>query len=331
MTPPRARTISGIAWHAAELQPITVVAGPEELFADRAVARIVALAKACDPEVEVSRLDAADYQAGDLNMLATPSLFAEPRAIIIENGEQGGNDLAKDLAAVRSHAPEDVWLVLCHRGGNRGKAVREAAGQAQIVACDLVTTPQDKLSFVNAEFRRAQRTIATSAARGLVDAVGAELRELSAACAQLIADTAGAVRIQDVDRYYGGRVEVTAFKVADAVAQGELSTMVGLVRHCLAVGIEPVPILAAVAVKLRTLVKVGYARSRKLDAAKEFGLAQWQVDRAGRELTNWTPAGLAAAISYAAAADAEIKGASRDPGFALERALIRMCQASRHN
>ena len=47
----------------------------------------------------------------------------------------------------------------------------------------------------------------------------------------------------------------------------------------------------------------------------------WQVDRARRDLQGWTDEGLARAIEALAAADAQVKGAGRDPVFALERMI----------
>jgi DNA polymerase III subunit delta len=51
-------------------------------------------------------------------------------------------------------------------------------------------------------------------------------------------------------------------------------------------------------------------------------MAPWQVDRARRELSGWTDAGLARAILALAEADAAVKGAGRDPVFAVERAVL---------
>lgn len=68
-------------------------------------------------------------------------------------------------------------------------------------------------------------------------------------------------------------------------------------------------------------------RGRGGIAAKDLGLAPWQVDRARRELAGWTPEGLATAISAVAQADAEVKGAGRDPVFAVERAVLTIARA----
>ena len=161
-----------------------------------------------------------------------------------------------------------------------------------------------------------------------MDAVGSDLRELAAACAQLVADTAGVVSEVVVERYYGGRIEASGFHVADAALEGDPGKAVALLRHALATGVDPVPLVAALAAKLRVLAKVAATRGRGQEAVRSLGLAPWQVDRALRELSRWTPEGLAGAISAVAQADAEVKGQSRDPQFAVERAVLRVAAAA---
>jgi DNA polymerase-3 subunit delta len=95
-----------------------------------------------------------------------------------------------------------------------------------------------------------------------------------------------------------------------------------LVRHALETGTDPVPLVAAIAAKLRTLAKVGAARGRGVDPTRDLGIAPWQVDRARRELRSWDADRLASAIELVAAADHAVKGGDRAPAFSVER-LVR--------
>jgi len=164
--------------------------------------------------------------------------------------------------------------------------------------------------------------------RALVDALGSDLRELASACAQLIADTTGTITATTVDRYYGGRVEATGFRVADAAVAGDAGGAVALLRHALDTGLDPVPIVAALALRLRNLAKVASMRGGGL-SARDLGMAPWQVDRARRDLRAWNPEGLAAAISAVAQADADVKGEARDTVFAVERAVMTIARSRR--
>src|SRR3712207_6529209 len=151
-------------------------------------------------------------------------------------------------------APEaDVVLVLQHGGGQRGKKLLDAvrSAGAPVVACEPIKKDADKAAFVTAELRRAGRRADAGGVRALVEAVGADLRELAAACSQLAADTTGVIGADLVARYYGGRIEATGFRVADAAIAGETGQAVALLRHALATGGDPVPVVAARAGELR--------------------------------------------------------------------------------
>ncbi len=320
--PPAARATA--TWETVEPAPVVLVQGGEAVLAERAVDRVVARAREADPAVEVTRIDAAAYEAGQLRVLASPSLFDDPRVVVLDDLAQGSEAAMTDVVAYLADPAPDTVVVLRHGGGVRGKKTLEAvrAAGAVVVTCDPVKRDADKQSFAAAEFTRAGRRIDAVGLRALVEACGAELRELAAACQQLIADTSGRVTAADVERYHAGRVEATGFQVADAAVAGDAGKAVALLRHAIATGSDPVPIVAALAAKLRLLAKVGAARGRGTDPVRDLGLPSWQVDRARRDLAGWTPESLARAITAVARADAEVKGAGRDPVFAVERAVL---------
>ena len=90
-------------------------------------------------------------------------------------------------------------------------------------------------------------------------------------------------------------------------------------RHALDSGADPVPMVAAFAMKLRTMARVAGQREPSRSLAQRLGMKDWQVDRARRDLSGWNERSLGLAIQATARADAEVKGAARDPIFALER------------
>lgn len=316
-------TTPGLSWEEARLAPVVLVQGSEGLLVDRALDRLAQLARAEDPAMEKTEIQAAGYQSGMLSVLTSPSLFAEPRLVVVDGAEATTEALITDVIEYLAAPASDVWLVLAHRGGVRGKKMLDAvrASGAPAVACEPIKKDTDKVAFAAAEFKRGGRRASVGAVRALVEAVGSDLRELAAACSQLMSDSERAIDEPAVTKYYGGRVEATGFRVADAAIAGDGGQAVSLLRHALATGADPVPVVAALAMKLRTLAKVAALRGRGLTPA-DLGLAPWQVDRARKDLANWTPEGLATAITATAAADAEVKGAGRDPVFAVERAVL---------
>ncbi|MFT4029763.1 MAG: DNA polymerase III subunit delta [Protaetiibacter sp.] len=318
-------TIPQLAWHSVDPAPVVLVTGPEELLAERAIRAVREKLRAADPSLEVSDIDAGQYAPGELLTLASPSLFGEPRLIRVSQVEKCTDAFLEETLAYLETPADDTVLVLRHGGGVRGKklldVIRGGTGGGVEVVCAELKRDSDRLDFAAAEFRAVKRQATSGAVRALVSAFGDDLAELAAACRQLVADTDGDITEAVVDRYYAGRAEITAFAVADAAIAGRRGEALGLMRHALASGSDPVPMVAAFAMKVRTMAKLAGARGSSNELARKFGLQAWQVDRARRDLQGWTDEGLACAIEALAAADAQVKGAGRDPVYALERMI----------
>ncbi|WP_288023748.1 DNA polymerase III subunit delta [Arthrobacter sp.] len=328
---PAARHSAGADWRDVPLAPVVLVFGPEDFSASRARDGIRRKLRAQNEDLEITALDAAAYSAGALGMAASPSLFSEPKLIEVSALQSMSDDfLADALAYLKDPAP-DVTVTLVHGGGTRGKKLLDAIKAAGMprVECLALKKDQEKAAFVTSEFQFAKRRIDAQAVRALVAAVGADLSELAAACQQLIADTTGMVDSDAVDKYYGGRVEATAFRVADAALAGNAPVALSSLRHALATGVDPVPLVAALAMKVRQVAKVYGARGGSAQLARELGMAPWQVDAARRDAGHWSAEGLAAAVQALAEADAQVKGAARDPLYAVERAVTLIATSAR--
>jgi len=309
-------------WHEARPAPVVLVFGPEDVLGERAIDLIAHAMDAAGAAPTVTRLDAAGYHSGDLLAATSPSLFAEPGLVIVEAAEAMTDAFLADALAYVDAPDPEVVVVVRHKGGVRGKRLLDAMREKAVeYTCPAVTKDADLATFVAREFSRVGRRASASAVRALVDAVGADVAELAAASAQLMSDVDGAIDDDAVARYYGTRVNATGYAVADAAVAGDSVRAVSLARHAIETGTDPVPLIAALASKLRTLVKVGAARGRGGLDARELGLAPWQVDRARKELVKWDANRLALAIEAVAQADADVKGASRAPAFALERVV----------
>ena len=314
--------IPQLAWNAVRAAPIVLLSGPEDVLAERAATILRDALRSDDPSLEVSDLEADGYARGTLLTLASPSLFGEPRLIRVSGVEKANDEFLADALDYLADPADGTTVVLRHRSGVRGKklldAIRAGEGRGIEVVCAELRRDSEKQDFAADEFRLAGRRIAPAALRALVGAFSDDLGELAAACRQLIADVPGDVDEATVARYYGGRVETTAFEVADAAIAGRHGEALIALRHALDSGADPVPMVAAFAVKVRTMARVAGARGA---AAGSLGLAPWQVDRARRDLIGWTDDGLGSAIQALAVADAAVKGAERDPVFALERLI----------
>ena len=303
--------------------PVVLVGGPEDYLASRAMDRLRQLVRAAAPDVEVTRMSAAAYEPGALAMNVSPSLFGEQKLIEVEALESMNDAFLADALKYLAQPEPDAVMVMRHGGGVRGKKLLDAikAGGWPVVDCQPLKKDAEKIAFVMTEFKAASRRIEPDAVQALINAVGASLAELAAACSQLIADATTAVDADMVDRYYGGRVEASGFKVADAAMAGNAPLALSTLRHALDTGADPVPIVAALAAKLRSLAKVAGAQGSSAQIAKQLGMQPWLVEQAQRDVRRWTPEGLVRSIQVTAEADAQVKGLSRDPVYAVEHAV----------
>ena len=327
----QAKTASAVGWRTVEPAPLVLLLGPESHLAGRAVERLRTLVRERESGAETTEFDAAAYQRGELLMAASPSLFGEAKVVVARGLATMNEDFLEDaLVYCKSPAP-DVVVAMHHSGGNRGKKLLDAlkAAGAHVIDCQPLKKDAEKLDFVAQEFRQAKRRIQPDAARTLVAAVGSDLAELAAACTQLVQDTTGEVVKESVDEYFGGRVEATGFKVADAALTGRGAVALSTLRHALATGTDPVPIVAALAMKLRQVAKVAGQRKSAGQLARELGMAPWQVQQAQEQAQYWTPDELVNCLRLVAEADAQVKGASRDPEYAVERAVTGIALAAR--
>lgn len=309
---------------------LILIAGPEQVLAQRALAG--ALEAVRGEDTEVIRIDAQTYQPGELGVQSSPSLFGGTKVLVVRDLDEGSDDLISEVIGIAGDPPPEVTLIAMHKGGVRGKKALDALkkANARVIDAPAMKSDRDKSGFVSGEFRVAGRRITSDAVRALIEATGKDLSELASACTQLIADTTGTVDDEVVGRYYGGRVEATGFRVADAAIAGNAPEALRLARFAMGGGLDPVPIVAVLGTQLRQVARVATAGGGSAASlAKQLGMAPWQVDRARQAARGWDGDRLGRAIQAVAAADFDVKGGGRDPEYAVERCILTIASERR--
>ncbi len=312
---------------------VTLVVGDEELLAERAVSGVIEAARAADSGADVHDLIGGKVAPGELTQLTSPSLFGDRSVVVIRSAQDLVKDVIAEVVKYAAHPSDDTVLVLVHPGGVKGKALVDGVKKAgaSVVTVSKVTKAGERLDFVKSEIKRAGRGISADAAQALLEAVGNDLRELAAACNQLVFDTEDkTINAAAVARYHKGRAEVTGFNVADSAVEGRLAEALEQLRWALGTGVAPVLLVSALAGGLRGLAKVGGAprNLRGGQLASHLGMPPWKIDRVKRQLNGWGPEGLSRAIQAVADADEQVKGGGADPAYALEH-TVQVIVASR--
>jgi DNA polymerase-3 subunit delta len=313
--------------------PLHLVLGEEELLIERAVRETLAAARATDATAELTRVRVSDLTAPELAELVSPSLFSEGRVIVLESAQDISQELADAVAAYLKDPADGVVLVVVHTGGGRSKAgkslpaVLKKAG-AEVTECPKLTKPAEREQFVRHEVRRVGGKIDPAGVAALIDAVGSDLRELSSAATQLVADTGGTVDAEAVRRYHRGRADVTGFAVAEKAVSGDRAAALESLRWAMQLGVPHVLVADALADAVRTIARVsGAGRGNPNQMAGELGMPPWKIRKAQSQSRGWNPDGLATAMRVVARLNAEVKGVAADPGYALERAVLEVAAA----
>lgn len=300
-----------------------LVVGDEELLVARAVDAVVAHARSADPATDVRRLRAGEVTAPELAELLSPSLFADARVVVLDAAHEAGKDPAALVAAAAGDLPPGITLVVVHAGGKRGAAIADAVRRAGAAEhrCDKLR-PGERLDFVRAELRRAGASTDREAAQALLDTVGHDLRELAAACSQLVADTGGRVDEAAVRRYHRGLAEVSGFDVADAAMTGSRGHALETLRWATDAGVPHVLLADALAESVRVLARVGHSRGNPNQLAARLGMAPFKISKAMEQARQWNLGALPAALQVVATLNADVKGGAADADYAVERAVL---------
>lgn len=297
-------------------------------FVNEGIARdLIAQARVACPDAELIELDATDADRYDFDEAVSPSLLSDTAIVVVTNLQNADEPLGDAMSAYCKQAaaePGQSSLVICrHEGGVKGKRLVDQlvrAGAGRTDAPDL-KKPEAKLNFTIQQFERRGRRVEPAAAQQLVAVLGDRIGELAAMCSQLCFDfDDNPMPLARVDQYLTANPQVTGFNVADKAVEGHAAEAIVMMRAAVEQGIDPIALIGALAMKLRTLAKAAAVKSGAISTA-EAKTNPWVLKNATRQLGGWTSQGLAASIRMLAWADEQSKTNGGDPVYALERSI----------
>lgn len=304
--------------------------GDEDLLVDRAITRVLrgVRKQAGTADVPVDRLRAGEVSTSELAELLSPSLFADERVVVLEAAGEAGKEAAALVVSAAGDLPAGTTLVVVHSGGGRAKSMVDQLKKvgAHSHACAKITKPGERADFVRREFRSLKVKVDDDTVTAILDAVGSDIRELAAACSQLVADTAGEVNAAAVRRYHSGKAEVKGFDIADKAVAGDVSGAAEALRWAM-LSREPHVVLAdALAEAVHTIARVGPLSGDPYRMAGELRMPPWRVQKAQKQSRRWSRDRVAEAIRVVAALNADVKGVAADADYALETAVRRVAE-----
>jgi DNA polymerase-3 subunit delta len=271
---------------------------------------------------------AGEVSTNELAELLSPSLFADERVVVLEAAGDAGKDAVALIAAAAADLPPGTMLVVIHSGGGRAKALADQLKKlgAEVHPCARITKPSERADFVRREFRDLKVKVGDDAVTAMLDAVGSDVRELAAACSQLVADTGGDVTAAAVRRYHSGKAEVKGFDIADKAVTGDVAGAAEALRWAMMAG-EPQVVLAdALAEAVHAIARVAPLSGDHYRLAGELGMPPWRVQKVQKQARRWTRDSVAEAMRLVATLNADVKGAAASSDYALETAVRRVAE-----
>ena len=309
--------------------PVNLIVGADEFLAERRRQVIVEATRkhAGNDDLPVEIRKASELSAPEIIELLSPSLFAEDRIIVV----WGIEDVAKEIvdaleASIKDPAP-GVVLILLHTGkGRNKKLVQSWPKLGAVVTSAEELRGRELASFVDQEFQDRRVRVTPEVSNLLVEAVGTNLRELSSAVSQLVADTEGEITVATVRDYYTGVAEVAGFDIADQAVLGRVDRALASTRRALQLGTSPVAIASALARKVGDIAMLYDVRGNPNQLAGELGMHPFVAKKTMQVARQWTASAVTEAVIIVADLDAEVKGQGGDQEFAVEDAVRRIAE-----
>lgn len=309
--------------------PFHIVFGGDAYLNAQTVRDLRDAAERRRPDAETVELDATDTDRYAFDEAVSPSLLSDAAIVVVSNLQNADEKLAEAMVAYCRQAGKDpaaagAVIIAQHEGGVKGKRVVDQLLRAGARRQDVpdLKKADARLNFVMQQFERRGRRVEPMAAQQLVAVLGDRTGELAAMCGQLCFDfDDDPIGLDRVNQYLTANPQVTGFAVADKAMEGRTAEAIVAMRSAVEQGTEPIALIGALAMKLRTLAKASAVRSGVISQA-EAKTNPWVLKNATRQLGGWTSAGLSRCIRTLAWADEQSKTNGGDPVYALERSII---------
>ena len=269
--------------------------------------------------VHPAEVDGDEWVGGETSDLATPSLFGEERALLVNGCRHLNEAASRELAAYLASPAPDARLVLLCQVAERGKPPAALLKQVQPVGkvVQVAVARKDLPSWLVSRAERHGAKVAPDAARAMVEVLGEQPAALDAGLEQLArAFGGGRITREQVESQFRGLGEQKVWDLCDRLFERDAARAVRSLRSLLEAREEPLMILGGVSSRVRDLIRVKALpdRTSPAEAAKEAGLRfDWQVRRYREQARRFTMAELVAIHARIAQADRELKsGATGD-------------------
>jgi DNA polymerase-3 subunit delta len=268
-------------------------------------------------DLRATEVDGVEWQGGELQDLATPSLFGESRALLVTGAKELPKEALGELAAYVAAPDPASLLLLSAQVGERAKApaalekLVKPVGEVREVK---VPPRKDLEGWVGIRAAARGVEISIPASRALVSTIGESPGELVGALDQLAsAFPEQKITPELVARQFRGLGDQKTWDLCDRAFGKDLPGAIRSLRSIQEAGDDMLMVLGGIAARLRDLIKVRSMPDRMppADLAREAGLRfDWQARRYQQQARAFSLSALADLHTRIADADRALKSGS---------------------
>ena len=245
-------------------------------------------------DIDPTEVDAEAWTGAELQDLATPSLFGERRALLVNDARSLTKDAVAQIATYLQAPDPDAVLVIACEVAERGKPpaalVKATEGIGEVRQTQI---PRKELEpWLVRRAREAGVDLTPPAARALVEVVGEEAGPLASSLQQLGSAFPGArITPREVHGQFRGLGEQQTWDLCDKAFAKDLPGAMRSLRSIEEMGDDPLKTLGGIALRLRELIKVRALPERMAprQVAQEAGLRfDWQARRYQQQARNFS-------------------------------------------
>jgi len=245
--------------------------------------------------------------------LDTQSLFGDGRFVVIRGPASALDAIGEHLAAWAEHPPTGIAAAVV---AARAAKLKKVLGARADVIEATAPKPWETADWLVRHVKGAGRSMSKDGAAALVEALGADLRELATAAEQVMTATRGSIGPDAVARMFRG-MEAQLYTFLDALVQRDRA---GSLRHLGALlrggEYHPLVLTATLAKQFRAIAAArDAARQPAAVLAKELDLTVGYVNRAYKHGRNFAAEDIRGAFRAIADADDTLKGGERGTDY----------------
>jgi DNA polymerase-3 subunit delta len=236
-------------------------------------------------DVRAREIDGAEWQGRETADLATPSLFGERRALLVNDARALPDEAASELRGYVASADPDAILVLIATVGERGKPpaglVKLIEGVGSVI--EVRIQRREVAGWLARRASERKANLAPDGVQALIETVGEDPASLDQALEQLTTAFAGErITVDVVRRQFRGLGDQHMWDLCDRAFARDMPGAMRSLRTMLEAREAGLLILGGIVSRLRDLMRVRALPDRlpPADVARRAGLRfDWQARR----------------------------------------------------